>query len=176
MRRNGNDKDRGSIASQDPAKKVRRNRVRGSGQADARKGSPVRVPVTPKLRPILEEESRRRSEETAAGMNGTAVVEIVSAAPNRVVLRLPWRRYPGALIQGDDLFGLASKADEACEKLAECLRLAGLTFDKADGIRALFSLRDDLHEIAEHYRGSMPVHDHRHTKALRLIRAREEHI
>jgi hypothetical protein len=44
----------------------------------------------------------------------TEEVEIYSYAPNQVVLRLPWRRYPGILIQGDDLSGFKGMAERAC--------------------------------------------------------------
>ena len=172
MRRNG--KDQGA-APQGPAQKDGRDGVRGRRPADTRKGSPVHVPLPPELRPIIEEESRQRREEANAMMSGTTVVEVLSAEPNRVVLRVPWRRYPGALIQGDDLSALCCMADRACEMLLTHLSPRELTFGQADGIVALLSLRDDLHEIDEHYSRSTRVHDRRHTAALRLIRAREEH-
>lgn len=107
-------------------------------------------------------------------MKGIAVVEVFSAEPNRVVLRVPWRRYPRALIQGDDLSGLYCMADKACEMLLKHFSPLELTFGQWEGIQALLSLRDDLYEIDEHYRESTRMHVSRHTKALATMRALEE--
>jgi hypothetical protein len=42
------------------------------------------------------------------------IVEIYSYWPNKIVLRVPWARYPGILIQADDLTGLRGAVDRAC--------------------------------------------------------------
>ncbi|MGH6877486.1 MAG: DUF6959 family protein [Rhizomicrobium sp.] len=44
-------------------------------------------------------------------------VEIYSEESSRVVIRHPSRRYPGILVQGDDLASLCNAADSVCESV-----------------------------------------------------------
>lgn len=78
-------------------------------------------------------------------------VEIHSAAPNRVVLRVPWRRYPGALIQGDELSGLSAQADRACAVLLKHIRREKMDCQEDKALSGLVELRDELCSLLRHY-------------------------
>lgn len=114
-------------------------------------------------------------------------VEIYSYEPNRVVLRVPWRRYPGALIQGDDLSTLSAEADRACAVLLKHVRREELDEQDDRALFGLVSLRNELRELLRHYnrvtRGFEPetqsgrvdnfrLHDIRHTAAARALKKR----
>jgi hypothetical protein len=79
-------------------------------------------------------------------------VEIYSDAPNKVVLRVPWRRYPGILIQGDDLSGLAGTVNKACSALLSRFRSTEPNAKELEGMEALLSLRDELSSFLRHYK------------------------
>lgn len=81
----------------------------------------------------------------------TAKVEIYSAEPNRVVLRIPARRYPGALIQGDELSTLSVEADCACTVLLKHVRRDELDEQEERALSGLIRLRDELLDLLRHY-------------------------
>ena len=78
-------------------------------------------------------------------------VEVYSVATNKVVLRVPSRRYPGILIQGDDLSGLAAMASKACVTLLERFRSVDPNANELEGIQALHRLTDELGCLLKHY-------------------------
>lgn len=79
-------------------------------------------------------------------------IEVHSDAPNRVVLRVPWRTYPGALIQGDNLLGLSGKADRAYRALLPVLvGSKELSRPETAGLTALLDLREELRSLLKHY-------------------------
>jgi hypothetical protein len=110
----------------------------------------------------------------------TEDVEIYSNTPNRVVLRVPWRRYPAALIQGDELSTLSAQADKACAVLLKHIRRDEMDNEEDMAISGLISLRDELRSLLQHYDrvttgftpGSPSVHFHdiRHTAATRALK------
>ena len=77
-----------------------------------------------------------------------STVEVYCAEPNKVVLRTPWRRYPGIVIQGDELSGLRAMAEAACRcltqadmpRLLDVVRLASELAEIEDRYKAV--LRD----------------------------------
>jgi hypothetical protein len=78
-------------------------------------------------------------------------VEIHSHMPNKVVLRVPWRSYPGILIQGDSLLGLKGRADRACSALLARFRSVEPNAKELGGILALSELQDELRTLLNHY-------------------------
>ena len=46
-------------------------------------------------------------------------VEVLSPEVNFCVIKMPDRRYPGILVQGDDLIGMVSLAKAACGRANE---------------------------------------------------------
>lgn len=113
--------------------------------------------------------------------------EIYSYEPNRVVLRVPWRRYPGALIQGDELSTLSAQADRACAALFKRLCRDELDEQEVRALSGLVSLRDELREVLRHYKrvtkgfepgspssssNSFRAHDARHIAATRALKKR----
>jgi hypothetical protein len=72
-----------------------------------------------------------------------ALVEVYSVEPSKVVLRTPPRRYPGIVIQGDDLSGLRALAEAACQ----CLRESDLP-----RLMDVVQLAHELEELDEHYK------------------------
>jgi hypothetical protein len=69
-------------------------------------------------------------------------VEIFVEESNFVVLRVPSRRYPGVLIQGDSLVNLVSAAKDAIELF---------DIDKKEALEALKFLYDELNWRLEGY-------------------------
>jgi hypothetical protein len=82
----------------------------------------------------------------------TIEVEIYSDSPNKVVVRVPWRKYPGTLIQGDELFGLSRRADKACSVLLARFRSVPPNARELEGMSALLSLKDELRALLKHYK------------------------
>jgi hypothetical protein len=80
-----------------------------------------------------------------------AKVEVYSVATNKVVLRVPPRRYPGILIQGDDLSGLAGVANEACSLLLARFRTVQPNPKELEGMMALRNLQNELRSLLKHY-------------------------
>jgi hypothetical protein len=78
-------------------------------------------------------------------------VEVYSGATNKVVLRVPPRRYPGILIQGDNLFVLASMANRARSLLLARFRTVQPDPKELEGMIALCDLRDALRSLLKHY-------------------------
>jgi hypothetical protein len=81
----------------------------------------------------------------------TEEVEIYSYEVNRVVLRVPWRRYPGILIQGDELSELGGQADRVSAWLLARFRSVDLDANDLEGVGALHSLTDELKSLLKHY-------------------------
>jgi hypothetical protein len=57
-------------------------------------------------------------------------IEVLSEATNRAVVRMPGRRFPGLVVQGDRLMSLTAAAQRLAERAAatgdaELIRLAG---------------------------------------------------
>lgn len=90
----------------------------------------------------------------------TEAVEIYSDRTNMAVMRHPGRKFPGVLVQGDDLYALCRAADEASSKPAGS-EAAGFWLNQ---------LKEALHFRLEHYRDvlnehgiAMPFDDRPHT-------------
>jgi len=80
-------------------------------------------------------------------------VEIYSDATNRAILRHPSRKFPGVLIQGDNLHLLCQQADTACEGARETM--------SAENYAALNNLRNSLWAYLNHYKQVLGEHDMR---------------
>ena len=79
----------------------------------------------------------------------TESVEIYSDKTNMAVLRHPGRKFPGVLIQGDDLFALCLSADAACSGI-----------DRSEpGYAELNRLRNILWTQLNHYKNVMDAHE-----------------
>lgn len=76
-----------------------------------------------------------------------AEVEILDRATNETVLRLPWRRYPGVLLQGDTLNGRRAELREAIESLRAA--------DTDNALDALSGLEEWLGSLLSHYEGTL---------------------
>lgn len=70
-------------------------------------------------------------------------MEVFSRAANASIVRLPWRRYPGVVVQGDTLRTMAATA----ERLATAL----VTHPSEDVRAASEELRDALFALNLHY-------------------------
>jgi hypothetical protein len=79
-------------------------------------------------------------------------VEIHSHMPNKVVLRVPWRSWPGILIQGDSLLGLTGRADRACSMLPARFRSVDPNAKELESMLALSELQDELRTLLMHYK------------------------
>ncbi|RPF24777.1 DUF6959 family protein [Streptomyces sp. TLI_185] len=82
--------------------------------------------------------------------------ELFTDGGNDAVVRLPGRRFPGVLIQGDSLHILRSDMDEvvqACERgdLAEAGESAGLLLASLDALLMRYSTALEGHEIQRPY-------------------------
>jgi hypothetical protein len=71
-------------------------------------------------------------------------VEAISEATNAAVVRLPYRNYPGILIQGDSLAGLTNTARRAREAVN-----AGRPEEASDELAELCELLDAYREEYE---------------------------
>jgi len=76
-------------------------------------------------------------------------VEILSDATNAAVMRHPGRRFPGVLVQGDSLYILCRKADEACTEVGR----------GAPGYEELNELRNSLWSYLNHYKVTLAEHN-----------------
>jgi len=79
----------------------------------------------------------------------TEPVDIFSDATNAPVMRHPGRRFPGVLVQGDTLYSMCRRADEACR--------GGDRSSKA--YAELNDLRNHLWELLTHYKSVLQEHD-----------------
>jgi len=79
----------------------------------------------------------------------TEPVEIYSDTTNMAVLRHPKRKFPGILIQGDDLFALCRAADAACSGIDR----------NEPGYAELNRLRNTLWSQLNHYRNVLDEHE-----------------
>jgi hypothetical protein len=79
-------------------------------------------------------------------------MEIYSHTPNKVVLRVPWRRYPGILIQGDSLLRLKGRADKACSAFVARFRSVAPNEKEMEGMQAMRDLQDELRSLLSHYK------------------------
>lgn len=80
-------------------------------------------------------------------------VEIYSDETNRAILRHPGRKFPGILIQGDNLYALCSAADRACAGAKDKL--------EAEQYSELNELRNALWGYLLHYKVVLGEHDMR---------------
>ncbi|MDV9170989.1 hypothetical protein R6V09_12685 [Streptomyces sp. W16] len=83
-------------------------------------------------------------------------VELFTDGGNDAVVRLPGRRFPGVLIQGDSLHILRSdvaEVVEACERgdLAEAGESAGLLLAGLDALLTRYSVALESHSIQRPY-------------------------
>ena len=74
-------------------------------------------------------------------------VEIYSQATNIPVIRMPGRKFPGSVIQGDSLMVLVGLAKEVFEKVKNS--------DDADLVYGALELKELLEERIEHYESVM---------------------
>ncbi len=78
-------------------------------------------------------------------------VEIYSTEPNFSVIKSPGRKFPGSLIQGDDLYQLCRMADEV---------FTALKHNQTDeALREMNQLRNALRERLNHYKNVLMEHD-----------------
>jgi hypothetical protein len=78
------------------------------------------------------------------------LVEIYSDATNAAVMRHPGRQFPGILVQGDTLWSMCYRADQACLGLRETL--------ETDAYAELNDLRNHLWELLIHYKTVLTEH------------------
>ena len=78
----------------------------------------------------------------------TEPVEIYSDQTNAAVMRHPARRFPGVLVQGDNLFVLCEMADEACERIGR----------GAPGFEEANEVRNALWGYLTHYKSILLEH------------------
>jgi hypothetical protein len=78
-------------------------------------------------------------------------VEMLADSSNSAVLRLPGRKHPGVLVQGDSLSVLAGLAGEANEAIAKN--------DYSEAASALRELLSRLEEYQHMYEGALSLHD-----------------
>jgi hypothetical protein len=80
-------------------------------------------------------------------MKRDVTVEALSELGNFAVVRLPGRRYPGIVVQGDSLWSLRCQAHELRTRLA-----SGASQDMAEEVELLCEALD---AIGEHYERSL---------------------
>jgi hypothetical protein len=78
-------------------------------------------------------------------------VEIYSDKTNYAVLRHPGRNFPGALIQGDNLYSFCKAADHVCTNAKAAL--------DAETFQELNKLRNALWAHLTHYKEVLGEHD-----------------
>ncbi|MFK4224104.1 DUF6959 family protein [Streptomyces sp. NPDC019890] len=83
-------------------------------------------------------------------------VELLTDAGNNAVVRLPGRRFPGLLIQGDSLSILRGDVAEVVEAFDQgdvdaARETAGLLLADIDALLTRYSAALDAHEIARPY-------------------------
>ena len=77
-------------------------------------------------------------------------VEIYSDETNRAVMRHPYRKFPGVLIQGDTLYGMCQRADSAMDALDS----------NSPAYEELNQLRNHLWDFLNHYKVVLGEHNH----------------
>ncbi|MFD7446669.1 DUF6959 family protein [Streptomyces sp. NPDC059909] len=82
--------------------------------------------------------------------------ELFTDGGNNAVVRLPGRRFPGVLIQGDSLSILRSDVAEVVEAfdqgdIAEARETAGLLLDDLDALLQRYSAALEAHDIKRPY-------------------------
>ncbi|MFF1847332.1 DUF6959 family protein [Streptomyces sp. NPDC058232] len=82
--------------------------------------------------------------------------ELFTDSGNNAVVRLPGRRFPGVLIQGDSLSILRSDVAEVVEAfdqgdVAGARETIGLLLDDLDALLARYSAALEVHEIPRPY-------------------------
>ena len=77
-------------------------------------------------------------------------VEIYSDQTNAAVMRHPDRRFPGVLVQGDSLYSLCVRADDACTDARDKL--------DSDAYGDLNELRNALWGYLNHYKSVLGEH------------------
>ena len=77
-------------------------------------------------------------------------VEIYSDQTNAAVMRHPDRRFPGVLVQGDSLYSLCVRADNACAVARDRLG--------SDSYAELNELRNALWGYLNHYKSVLGEH------------------
>lgn len=80
----------------------------------------------------------------------TIEVELLTNQGNNAVVRLPERKYPGVVIQGDTLNGLIATTSEAVEALDRG--------DRDEAREVLRELAMQLQEIQERYETAVRAH------------------
>ncbi|MGR9209679.1 DUF6959 family protein [Rhizobium leguminosarum] len=75
-------------------------------------------------------------------------VEIFSDMTNAAVMRHPGRKFPGILVQGDNLHAMCLRADVACEKVGR----------GTPGYEDLNGLRNTLWSYLNHYKSTLDEH------------------
>lgn len=80
---------------------------------------------------------------------GRVEAELFIGGGNDAVVRLPGRRCPGVLIQGDSLHILGSEVVEACERgdLADARDSAGLLLASLDALLPRYAVARREHKI-----------------------------
>jgi len=78
-------------------------------------------------------------------------VEIYSDQTNNAILRHPGRRFPGVLVQGDDLYSMCKAADRICTNGREAL--------DDEAYQELNRLRNGLWKRLVHYKDVLRSHD-----------------
>ena len=77
-------------------------------------------------------------------------VEIYSDQTNAAVMRHPDRRFPGVLVQGDSLYSLCVRADDACALARDLL--------DSDSYDELNELRNALWSYLNYYKSVLGEH------------------
>lgn len=78
-----------------------------------------------------------------------AEVEIYSDVTNRAVMRHPGRKFPGMLVQGDNLYQLCLQADALCNELRD---------DPSAAFESANKIRNALQDYLSHYRQALTEH------------------
>jgi hypothetical protein len=79
----------------------------------------------------------------------TEPIEVFSDATNAAIMRHPGRRFPGVLVQGDTLYSMCRRADEACRGADR----------SSEAYEELNDLRNHLWELLTHYKSVLREHD-----------------
>ena len=80
----------------------------------------------------------------------TDIVEIYSDQTNAAVMRHPGRKFPGLLIQGDNLYYLCHQADIACSRAKNVVT--------SDAYEEMNDLRNKLWSYLTHYKTVLGEH------------------
>lgn len=115
---------------------------------------------------LLPTESLRRSEGQAMY---TEEVEVYSLTTNKVVVRVPWRRYLGVLIQLDHLLGVKARTDRACSTVFALFRSVEPNAKVLEGILPQSKWQDELRALLKHSSRATLRHSTRHMLAMILL-------